>query len=110
MSAEGGRLEGGVGVDVQHSAVIVAEDSHPVVTHSLYGPGGIDPVLYFFPDRRFPEVTRYDIIFEARPVEHAGELRSGAGLAMSQPLAGHFPPVAQSVDIVVVYGRYGLEV
>ena len=94
VSAESEGLPGNVGVNVQHTAIIVSENTHPVVTHPLYGPCRIDPVFDFVPYVWFFEVTGQDVVFDAGTVEYAGKFRSGTGLAVSQPFAGHFSTVA----------------
>ena len=94
VSAESEGLPGNVGVNVQHTAIIVSENTHPVVTHPLYGPYRIDPVFDFVPYVWFFEVTGQDVVFDAGTVEYAGKFRSGTGLAVSQPFAGHFSTVA----------------
>ncbi len=47
---------------------------------------------------------------DARPREHAGDLRKAAGLAVFQPETGHRAPVPQPVEGLVVELRHRLEV
>src|ERR1700730_11496410 len=45
MVAESGRLEGEIGIDVEHAVVIMAEYSHPVLRHGYGYLYGIYPVV-----------------------------------------------------------------
>ena len=55
-------------------------------------------------------MTCNDIKAEAGTLQHTGQFGYRAGLAVSQPLASHQRSVAQSVQVIVVDSRNGLDV
>ena len=86
MTAEDGRLLGHVAVHIQHAAVVVTQHADPVVAHGGGDPGGVHPVVDFRPGFLVLQVAGDQVIIDAGAVEHAGDLRRGAGLAVLQPL------------------------
>ena len=89
---------------------IMPQDAHLVRPHTRHGTRRIHPVGQFVPHLLVGQVARNDVETDARTLQHAGQFGHRAGLAVSQPLARHQCPVAQSVQVVVVDGRNGLYV
>ena len=110
MGSEGGRLPLDVGIDIEHSAVVVAEDSKPVVAHSVEGLGCEDPLVQFLPGPGRLEVTGDDVVFQAAAIEDAAEFRYRAGLAVLQPHPGHLSAVPEGIDCGIVDLRIRLDI
>ena len=110
MVAKGGALLGQVAVNVEHAAVVVAEDAGPVLAHPGGDLGGVHPIADFLPGCFVGEEAGHEVIGDTCPVEDAGDFRCGAGLAMLQPAGGHQAAVAELIELIIVKLRYGLEV
>ena len=111
MSAEGGALQGEVGVDVEHAAVIVAHDAEAVVLHRMGDLGGSEPLLDFVPRRGV--VFQHAGNLEEGDIaaaEYVGDFGYGAGLAPCQPFSGHLSAIRHSIEGGVVDGGAGGEI
>ena len=106
MSAEMRALLGEVGVDVEHSAVVVAHHAEAIVFHGVGDAGGFDPFRDFVPGHRVVlQRAGYLEKGNSAAVENIGDFRHGASLAVGQPFAGHLRAVAQAIEPVIVNGR-----
>ena len=110
MGAEDGALQPEVGVDVDHAAVVVAQQSHAVAAHAAGDLRRVDPPVDLGPGLRVVEVARHHVVFGAGAVEYRTEFGQRTGLAVGKPLARHHPAVGHAVEAGVVDGRGGLQV
>ena len=101
---------GQVGVDVQHTAVVVAQDPHPGFPQGGADTEGGAPFGDVMPGRFFFQPAGNNVVVYPGVVKHIGDLRGGACLAVGKPFPGHKAPVPQGVKRSVVDGRHGLEV
>ena len=91
VSAEIGALLGEVGIDVEHSAVIMAHHAQAIVFHGVSDPRGFHPFRDFIPGNRI--VFQHAGNLEKRDlaaIENIGDLRHRTGLAVGQPFARSF--------------------
>ena len=111
MAAEGGAMLGDVGVNIQHSAVVMPHQAQAVVGHDMGDAGGLDPGVHFVPAGRIIVQHAGDLVEgDAATLKDAGDFRHRAGAAMRQPFAGHRGAVGHFVKRRVVNGRGGLEI
>lgn len=87
MGAEDGALQPEVGVDVDHAAVVVAQQSHAVAAHAAGDLRRVDPPVDLGPGLRVVEVARHHVVFGAGAVEYRTEFGQRTGLAVGKPLA-----------------------
>ena len=86
MIAEDGGLLRQVAIDIEHSAVIMAEHAHTVGAHGGGNARGVDPLADFVPRGRFSQVAGDQMIGDAGAVEHAGDLGRGAAWQCSSQM------------------------
>ena len=70
-----------VGVDVDHAAVVVAQQSHAVAAHAAGDLCRVDPPVDLGPGLRVVEVARHHVVFGAGAVEYRTEFGQRTGLA-----------------------------
>ena len=111
MRPERGALQGDVGVDVEHAAVVVAHEAKAVLRHPGGDARGLDPGVDLAPAHRIVVEHAGDLVeAHAGALEDVGDLGHRAGGAVRQPLARHPRAVAQAVERGVVDRRLGGEV
>ena len=93
VSAEGGAVLGQIGIDVEHSAVIMAHDAEAVVEHDVAPRAAASShAIDFVPENRVIVEHAGDLMKgNAGAFEDVGNFRNGTGLTMRQPFAGHGP-------------------
>ena len=108
--AEDGRLLGQVAVDVQHAAVVMAEDADAVLPHHPANFDGLDPFGDLLPCDPVVEIAGHQPVIDAGPTKNASDLRGRTRLAVFEPHAGHRSAVAQGVERRVVEFRHRLQI
>ena len=111
MGTEDGALEREVGVDVQHSIVIVSHHAETVVLHPVDHARSIDPGADLIPAFRIIlQLTRDLMKGHPGACQHIGDFRNGACSAVGQPLTGHCGTVSDEVKRGVVERRLRREI
>ncbi len=110
MPAKMSDLSRHIGIDVEHSRVVVTQYPQAIGAHHAGHAGSGDPLG----DRRFrgglPQVPGDQVVIDTRPLEDAGDFRDAARLAVSKPLSRHRTPIAEGVEALVVDRRHRLNV
>ncbi len=79
--------------------------------HDVGDPRGFHPLRDFVPGNRIVfQHAGYLKKWDAAAVEYVGDLRHRTRLAVSQPFAGHFRPITQAVEPVIVDGGRGRQI
>jgi len=104
------RVLGKVAVYVEHAAVVVPKHAHPVFPHAGHGLGRGDPLADFVPRRLLLKKAGDDVIVDAGTLEHRGDFRRTARLAMFQPHPGHEPTIAERVECGIIDLGHRLQV
>ena len=91
-----------VGGDVEHAAVVVAEEAEVAIAQCRADLGGSQPFVDLGPGRGIVEVAGDLMEWDAGAGEDIGDLRHGAGGAVREPVAGHAGAIGQAVELGVV--------
>ena len=92
-----------VGIDIQHSSVVVAQNSQTVVFHEMGDASRFDPFPDFGPRNRIVfEHARNLEEGDLAAIKHVRDLRYRASLAVRQPLACHFRSISQTVEACII--------
>ena len=110
VAAERDRDLRDVRLDVEHPAVIVAQQPHAVVGQRFLDARGRDPLVDLGPDRFVSQYAGHLVKCDARARKNIGDLRHRTRRTIRQPLAGHRGPVRQTIERVVVDRRSRLQV
>ena len=105
VASEIGALLRQVGIDVEHTPVVIAYDPESVVLHHMGNTSRFNPFTDLGPGSRIVfKRTRH--LKEGNPaaIEHIGDFRNGAGLTVCEPLARHAGAIAKLVELFVVNG------
>jgi len=71
---------------------------------------GVDPCADFLPGFGAVKHSGDQVVADTCAVEHAGDFRRRAGLAICQPFSGHFFPARQPIERFIVDARRRLQV
>lgn len=95
MGAEDGALQPEVGVDVDHAAVVVAQQSHAVAAHAAGDLRRVDPPVDLGPGLRVVEVARHHVVFGAARLN----TEQNSGSEQAWQLASHSPVISPRSDM-----------
>src|SRR6185369_12792926 len=98
-------LLGKVGINVEHSTVVVAHRTEPVSFHNVSHARSFHPLRDFIPGNWI--VFQYAGHLKKRnaaAIENVGNLGNRTSRAVCQPLASHFGTVSEFVEGLVIDG------
>ena len=110
MRAKCHRLQRGIGVDIKHTTIIMAENTHPIIAHAFYCTCRANPRFNIVPCNGVVHVAGNNVVAYICPVEYTGKFRSRAGLTVRKPFASHFSPVIKRIYIIIVNCRNRLHI
>ena len=105
MPAEAGALRRKIGINVEHAAVVVTQNSQPVVFHDGSDSSSLDPLVDLPPD--FCVALEHPTQLKegnAAALKHIRDFGSWASRAVSQPLPRHFRAITETVHRCVIDG------
>src|SRR5690606_20887703 len=85
VGTEGGALPGQIGVYIEHTSVIMTDDTHVVPLQRFHYFHRVEPAFNLIPYALLLQKSGDDLIPYSSFVEHAGDLRYGTCLAMLKP-------------------------
>ncbi len=110
VAAEGDGDLRDVGGDVEHAAVVVAEEAEVAIAQDGADLGGGEPFADLGPCCGIVEEARDLMKGDSSAREDVGDLRHGTGGAVGKPVAGHAGAVGQAIELGVVDCGAGLQV